>query len=418
MNTLSRINRKIKRVLKIQTLKEQKQEDLSINSVVSKTGWDRKTVVKGMLAARKAVGISFDDYDINNFYRHDKKQWVEEYDKIIKRQQALKKEKAVDIKALIKKIEQDTGWTEDEVRASYKEAHERTCCRWQEYYKYEFYHKTPEQQESLFLMCHSLKLAEKYGASKQTKRILCNKKLSNEVFSEYLHRQWCLNTTTDFDTFRSKFKDVQRIIYKPLGGNKGFGIKAFDINADNIEAVYRELYDMPDGVVEEFVRQHPEMNKLTAASVNTVRVVTVSSKDSPINAEGDYFEIAYAALKIGGGNSIVDNFSRGGMTAAIDLETGTVISEGIDVDRHMNAKHPVTGTDILGFKIPYFEQLLAMVREASDKSKMFGYFGWDIAISEAGPSLIEVNLIPGASLLSAPYSAHNKDSLHVMEKYL
>ena len=60
-----------------------------------------------------------------------------------------------------------------------------------------------------------------------------------------------------------------------------------------------------------------------------------------------------------------------------------------------------------------------MVKEAIVEKKLDGYLGWDIAITENGPVLIETNLTPGVILFSMPYIATEKRGMkHVMEKYL
>jgi len=61
---------------------------------------------------------------------------------------------------------------------------------------------------------------------------------------------------------------------------------------------------------------------------------------------------------------------------------------------------------------------MAMVTEAINKNKLEGYLGWDVAIAEDGPILIEVNDRPGVVLLSTPYAAQKKGMKHVLAKYL
>ena len=59
-----------------------------------------------------------------------------------------------------------------------------------------------------------------------------------------------------------------------------------------------------------------------------------------------------------------------------------------------------------------------MVREAQEKSKLEGYLGWDVAITEEGPFLIEINLKPAAALLTTPFVVEGKGTKHIMEKYM
>ena len=214
------------------------------------------------------------------------------------------------------------------------------------------------------------------------------------------------------------FKDIDRIIYKPIDGNRGRGIRAFEVSDDNIESVYEELSNCPTGVVEAFVVQHSELSKLSPDSVNTIRIVSISSNKRSVTDNGDKVDIAYASLRIGGGGSVVDNFHSGGMVAAIDMKTGKLVTNAADMAGNVFTKHPVTGIEIKGFEIPYFSEALEMVKDAVRKNKIEGYLGWDVAISETGPVLIEVNARPGVVLLSMPYAAEKKGMKHIMEKYM
>lgn len=71
--------------------------------------------------------------------------------------------------------------------------------------------------------------------------------------------------------------------------------------------------------------------------------------------------------------------------------------------RHSFEMHPVTGTTIKGFKIPYFHEAVDMTREICEENDIHGYLAWDIAIGEDGPVLVEINGNPGSSLLDLPY---------------
>ena len=126
-------------------------------------------------------------------------------------------------------------------------------------------------------------------------------------------------------------------------------------------------------------------------------------------------DIAYAGIRIGGGESVVDNFHSGGIVAGINLETGKVVTDGIDLSCNIY-KTTSTGVAVKGFMIPYFSEALDMVRDAG--KDLEGYLGWDIAISEDGPVLIEANTMPGAVILQMPYIPEKRGMKYVMEKYL
>ena len=57
--------------------------------------------------------------------------------------------------------------------------------------------------------------------------------------------------------------------------------------------------------------------------------------------------------------------------------------------------HPFTKTKLVGFQIPFYAQAVEMVFEAAQRVPQVGYVGWDVAMAEDGPLLIEGNTMPG-----------------------
>ena len=332
------------------------------------------------------------------------------------KEQTNSKQQMVD--EMLEKVMGVTGWDYNTTKAAYHAARKRTGCTAKEFYLYRMYDMTDAEQDTVLVASIQHKLHTKYGVNGEFVKLIRDKEKTNDFFAEYVRRPWCVNTKVSFQKFCQVFANTKRIIYKPLGGNRGFGVEAFDLNSDNMQEIYDRLATYPVGVVEQYVVQHPEMLRLCPSSVNTIRVVTFSSNTQPVTADGKYMDIAYTALRIGGGGSIVDNFHSGGMVSIIDLESGKLITDAADMECNVFTHHPATGVEIKGFQIPYYKEALAMVTEAVTKNKLEGYLGWDIAIAEDGPLLIEVNNRPGVVLLSTPYAAQKIGMKHVLAKYL
>lgn len=331
-------------------------------------------------------------------------------------QKAAQKQEEVD--KMLAKVMEKTGWDYDTAKAKFRDARKRTGCMAKEFYLYRMYDMTDAQQETVLLASIQKALHTKYGVNNDFVKLIRDKERTNIFFSEYIRRPWCVNTKVSFEEFARVFANTTRIIYKPLGGNRGFGVEAFDLNPENMREVYEHLAAYPAGVLEQYVVQHPDMLKLCPSSVNTIRVVTFSSNSVPVTPDGKHMDIAYTALRIGGGGSIVDNFHSGGMVAHIDLQTGCLITDAADMECNVFTHHPATGLKIKGFQIPYYQEILQMVTDAVTKHKIEGYIGWDIAVAEDGPILIEVNNRPGVVLLSTPYAAQKIGMKHVLAKYL
>lgn len=323
-----------------------------------------------------------------------------------------KVEKCLDI------VVEKTGWEREYARERFYEARQRTNCTPTEYFLYRFYELEPEQQATFYLATYQKVLQAKYGTNKDFVALLYDKERTNNYFSEFVRRPWCVNTKVSCEQFEDIFKNSKRVMYKPIAGHRGYGVEAFYLNPGNIKEVYEKLATYPAGVVEEYITQHPDMSKLAPASVNSLRFVTISSYEKPLDEKGNNFDIVYSIVRIGKGDSIVDNLHSGGMVANVDLKTGMLATDGADRNGDLFTEHPETGTVIKGFKIPYFEEARQMVIDAITKNKVEGYLGWDIAISESGPMLIEVNDRPGSDGLQTAFAQEHKGMKHVMEKYL
>lgn len=320
-------------------------------------------------------------------------------------------------KAIMEIIEK-TGWSYERANSELSKAEERTKCTPKEYILYRFYELSEHEQDEVFTIAASREIRKEYDKKSVTSLFL-NKEKTNKFFSKYVKRPWCVNTKISLQDFKEIFSDTDRIIYKPISGHRGDDIESFDISKENIKSVYELLLSYPKGVVEQYVVQHTKMASLNPESVNTVRIVTLSSNETPVLPDGRMLDIAYAGVRMGRTpGAIVDNLHSGGMMAGVDIHTGIIVTDAADRAGNVFSVHPVTGTVIKGFEIPLFNEAIAMVKEAIVEMKIEGYIGWDIAIREDGPVLIECNTSPGSDGLSTPYAHEHKGMKPLMEKYL
>jgi hypothetical protein len=142
-----------------------------------------------------------------------------------------------------------------------------------------------------------------------------------------------------------------------------------------------EGYDL----VEEYIIQHPDFMKLSPTAVNTVRIFT----QLDVN---DNIEILGCRLRISV-NSSVDNMAAGNIAALIDEHTGTITGPAVysDITKPDEKVHPITQADIVGFQIPFWTETINLVKSAAILHPQNRSIGWDIAMTENGPDLIEGN---------------------------
>ena len=256
------------------------------------------------------------------------------------------------------------------------------------------------------------KIAEMYKLNDAQKRTVITRGLSNEIvrrmndkaywhffddktefnqtFSKWVQRDWlrCDGNLTQ-DHLSAFLQDKPAVIFKPLEGSSGQGIEKFaPADWEDMNAFFRKIKEMGDAILEEVVVQHKCMAALCPTSVNTVRI---------------------------GNGKVMDNVDCGGMAARVDLESGRLLTVGADKQGNTFEKHPITGTDIIGFEVPYFKEACAMCLEAMKVVPQVRFVAWDVAITENGPRFIEGNSFPSHAV--PQFAAHYPDGIGIMPKF-
>ncbi len=110
------------------------------------------------------------------------------------------------------------------------------------------------------------------------------------------------------------------------------------------------------------------------------------------NNGGDV-QVFSAGLRIGTKGRSLDNWTAGGILLGIDLESGRVREEGFYKPGYGGrvSRHPQTDVPFSGFEIPYFNDALELAKGLHGYLYGIHSVGWDIAITEAGPIIIEGN---------------------------
>ncbi|WP_169338097.1 sugar-transfer associated ATP-grasp domain-containing protein [Nocardia vinacea] len=149
---------------------------------------------------------------------------------------------------------------------------------------------------------------------------------------------------------------------------------------------YSLLYG--SAIIEEFVAQSSFMNELHSASVNTIRTITTFNElHEP--------SVRYCILKLGRGDQPADNAHVGGLYLAMDIETGALAPQAYDESFSVHRVHPENGVRFEGRKLDSIHELVGIAKRCAALFPEVPYIGWDIAITEDGPVIIEGNSSPG-----------------------
>jgi len=271
----------------------------------------------------------------------------------------------------------------------------------QDYFDFDFH--TLNRRERLTFITHpqSNHLALRLNAAEH-RSTFADKALFNVRFAAYLGREWLDLRTANDDELAAFLSRHERVIAKVADSLGGDGIEAY-ASADiaDLPAFRATRLAHRQVLLEEFLTQHSDMSSLNDSSVNTLRVITF------LDEAGAVHTLA-RVLKMGNGGD-VDNFSDGGMYTMLDSD-GIAHYAAFDGAGGVFTEHPRSGTSIIGFAVPNWAEVQALVTALAREVPQIRYVGWDIAITPAGAAVIEGNYNTGVFQLK-PTATGVRDGL-------
>lgn len=199
----------------------------------------------------------------------------------------------------------------------------------------------------------------------------------------------------------------ERLFLKPFSMFGGRG--ACIIRKSNlVEDVAKNARNIMEGdyIHEDVLVQHEEINKINPSCINTIRIETYIDKEKEIH-------IMNAFMRFGVGDNIVDNGHSGGIYVGVDLDEGVLKGAALE-EIHFGgrdyAEHPNSDYPFKGFAVPYFKEACELVIKATEFLPD-RYIGWDVAITDYGPIIIEANEFPDLFMSDTAYGGYLKNPL-------
>ena len=157
-----------------------------------------------------------------------------------------------------------------------------------------------------------------------------------------------------------------------LGGN--------EVSIVDFSKMLHGIYILQDRVV-----QHPKLNQISPSAVMTLRLVTI--------IKNGHSQMLAGVVRVGIHGATVDNWHAGGMVGHIDLDTGRIGKAFQFRPGHggLCTKHPDTGVKFEGFQLPFAQDAVNISLAAHNFFYGIHSLGWDIAFTEDGPTILEVN---------------------------
>lgn len=194
-------------------------------------------------------------------------------------------------------------------------------------------------------------------------------------------------------------------VIKPIAGSHGDGVLVLTFDGTTFQSADGTVFSADDlfshaaqwgyakWLLQDRLHPHQELVALSGSTfIQTARVISCIDKRGQVS-------IPIAWLRIIASAGVFDNFNfgtSGNIVATIDVPTGRLEhvlgpgqpGSGLGTRTH----HPVTGVAFSDFTIPLMPEIRDLITRAALAFKPLRTIGWDVAITNAGPVLIEGNV--------------------------
>lgn len=170
-----------------------------------------------------------------------------------------------------------------------------------------------------------------------------------------------------------------------------------DLRHDALRALFKR-YAL-NFIVQEKVKQHPELQRVNPTSLNSMRLYTYR------RGNGSYeFLYPYAHMRFGGKGAIKDNVSQGGGTCLIGKNG--LVDDRVYRFKSMNVSSLKQETGVSHLVIPNYSGVIDTLIKMHKRLPYFDFVGWDVTVLPDGePLFIEFNLVPsveGPQMMAGP----------------
>ncbi len=278
-----------------------------------------------------------------------------------------------------------------------------------DYQEFEFYNLKRNERKTYLTRTKNNQIIKKYNNSKEFNKF-DNKVIFNNLFKMYLKRDYMVLNDHNLAEFKKFIAKNKTIICKPIDGSGGKGILKYEITKQSkIDTIYQEILQNNSNLIEQCISQHDEINKLYDGAVNTMRIFTFVTDNNDVVVLNSIFKI--------GNGGVTDNFSSGSMYTFLD-DNGIILTPAIDQKDNYFTEHPISKIKITGFKVPMYKEACQMVKEAALIIPSVRYVGWDIAITNDGPVIIEGNSYPGIFQMKPSFTKEHIGLISKYQKYM
>jgi hypothetical protein len=176
----------------------------------------------------------------------------------------------------------------------------------------------------------------------------------------------------------------------------GTAIRLGNGQTEPLERLVKEIArNFPGGYMfQELERPAAALEPLTGPTIGTIRVTTLRLRDGPV--------VLYVVLKLPAAGAMIDSLvaAKPNVFALLDPETGRFLraQDTMRMCTQTAESSPATGASLSGAAVPGLAPALELALEVHRLLPAHGVLGIDIALTDEGPLLNEVNGNPHHSI--------------------
>lgn len=208
-----------------------------------------------------------------------------------------------------------------------------------------------------------------------------------------LGQQGTIATHADFVAFVKQCPDY--FVVKPTNGVYGRGIQFIDkVDPEfSADSLYQSLKSQSFGgyVFQQAMANHADIMAINPKKgLQTLRIATFIDRNMDVI-------VVQSSFKLIVGDLLIDNHTNGAtgnLLSQVDVESGILSTPVLMTPTGIVKieKHPETGRELAGLQLPQWKEACDLVRDAAMQFLPMRSIGWDVALTDQGPVLIEGNV--------------------------
>jgi hypothetical protein len=167
-------------------------------------------------------------------------------------------------------------------------------------------------------------------------------------------------------------------------------------------------------LVQPQIRSHPEIVRVSSKALCTARIMTVLDDPNPSFLAGFH---AFTTSDVQS-----DAWANGSIFVGIDQESLTLQQDGFyslsQKNHAITQDHPQSGVAFKGMELPWIQEAVKLCLDAHKLLYSNFILGWDIAITERGPLIVEINENPGIKAIQCTNAGLRKRIMQAADKFL